>query len=222
MSHHPPRPFLVLVFIALSLGAGSAEAEKIRVACVGDSITFGAGINDRDHASYPAVLQRLLGPTCEVKNFGHSGATLLRQGDTPYWTLGELAQADKFLPQVVVIMLGTNDSKPQNWAKKANFAKDAGDLVDHFAGLSSKPKVYVCLPPPAFSGNFAIRGTVIKQEILPVLVQTVKDKQVTGIDVFSALSTHRDVFPDGIHPNEAGDEILAKAVAAELMKNLKN
>ncbi len=58
---------------------------QIKVACVGDSITFGFTIENRDQNSYPAQLGRLLGKNWEVKNFGVIGATLLKKGDMPYW-----------------------------------------------------------------------------------------------------------------------------------------
>ena len=99
--------------------------DVIRVACVGDSITFGAGVGDREKNSYPAVLGRLLGEKWQVKNFGVSGATMLNKGDKPYTKQKAFAAALEFKPNVVLIKLGTNDSKPQNWKFKADFAADA-------------------------------------------------------------------------------------------------
>src|SRR2546427_157899 len=94
----------------------------IRVACVGDSITYGSGVAGRETNSYPAVLGRCLGPRFEVRNFGVSGATLLKQGDKPYWNLPAFQDVSEFQPNAIVLKLGTNDSKPQNWAHKAEFA----------------------------------------------------------------------------------------------------
>src|SRR4051812_7771397 len=106
--------FLVLSGLVSSIRADEKPDGKIKVACVGDSITFGAGIKDRDKNSYPAQLQGLLGSGYEVKNFGVSGATLLKEGDKPYWKEKAFEAAKKFEPNIVIIKLGTNDSKPQN------------------------------------------------------------------------------------------------------------
>ena len=110
---------LVLISLTslLSLGLSStshaqAAAAKIKVACVGDSITQGSGIKDPAKDSYPAQLQKLLGDNFEVKNFGHSGRTLLYGGDAPYIKSPKFKQAQDFNPDVVIIKLGTNDSKP--------------------------------------------------------------------------------------------------------------
>src|SRR4051794_12474851 len=147
----------------------SDKDRKLRVACVGDSITFGSGIADRAHNSYPAQLARLLGDRYDVRNFGVSGATLLKNGDKPYWKEKAFQEAKDFQPDLVVIKLGTNDSKPQNWKHKDEFVADARDLVREFSGLPSHPRVFVCRPVPAYPGNWGIRDEVIRNEVIPLL-----------------------------------------------------
>ncbi len=129
-----------------SAAAASQEAGKVRVACVGDSITYGAAVEDRANNCYPAVLGKLLGDKYEVRNFGVSGATMLKKGDKPYWKEKAFTQAADFAPNIVVIKLGTNDTKPQNWKHKAEFEADARAMVRHFKELAGKPKVFVALP----------------------------------------------------------------------------
>ena len=118
-----------------------AEPVPIRVACIGDSITFGANIQNREHDSYPADLQRMLGRHYEVDNFGVSGANLIKKGDKPYWQEPEFLAATTFAPDIVIILLGTNDTKPQNWRYKSDFSGDLRDLIRHFATLPSKPQI---------------------------------------------------------------------------------
>ncbi len=205
----------------LAAAARPAPAATIKVACVGDSITYGAGVEKRDENNYPKVLGRLLGDGYEVRNFGVSGATLLRKGDKPWWNLPAFKQATEFAPDLVVIKLGTNDSKPQNWKHKEDFAKDYGDLVDHFAGLPSKPKVWACLPVPVYATKWGINEPVVKGEIIPVVQQVAKEKQAEVIDLYTALSGKPEMFPDKIHPNAAGAALLAKTVHAALTAKTK-
>ncbi|HSV13091.1 MAG TPA: GDSL-type esterase/lipase family protein, partial [Tepidisphaeraceae bacterium] len=102
----------------------SSSAKLTKVACVGDSITYGSRIEDRAHDSYPAQLGRMLGDQYNVRNFGVSGATLLKKGDRPYNKTKEYQPALDFAADIVVIMLGTNDSKPQNISHKDEFVAD--------------------------------------------------------------------------------------------------
>jgi len=124
--------------LVVLLQAPTVFADKVvRVACVGDNITYGAGVADRGKNNYPKVLGRLLGPGYETRSFGVSGATLLKKGDHPNWKTRAFKAATEFKPDIVIIKLGTNDSKPQNWKHKAHYAADLADLADHFASLPS-------------------------------------------------------------------------------------
>jgi acyl-CoA thioesterase-1 len=115
--------------------AWARPALAARIACVGDSITYGYGLASPSQQSYPAVLQTLLGTQHTVSNFGTSGCTLLKKGDKPYWNDANFGASDAFKPDVVVVMLGTNDAKPQNWAYQADFASDYGSMIDHYRAL---------------------------------------------------------------------------------------
>ncbi len=211
------RTFISLLALAAFLPTLLHAADApIRVACVGDSITHGAGVEQREKNHYPKVLGELLGANYEVKNFGRSGATLLKKGDLPYWKTGEFKGATDFAPQIVIIKLGTNDSKPQNWAHKAEFAADARALVEHFQSLPSKPKVYVCLPVPVYETKWGINETVVKGEVITTLQQVAKEMKLPSIDLYAALSGKAALFPDKIHPNAAGAKVIAETVAKAL------
>ena len=208
---------LALVF-AVSLSANVAEAKL--VACIGDSITYGSGISDRANDSYPAQLGRMLqefDPQWETQNFGVSGATLLRKGDKPYVQQSAYSQALSAQPDVVVIKLGTNDSKPYNWVYKDEYVADYLYLIDRFAELPSAPEIWICKPVPAFNSNFSISGPVIENEILPLIDEIAQQRDVRVIDLFTALSGAAGLFPDGIHPNAEGAGLIAEAVLAALI-----
>jgi len=204
--------------------AVSAFAE-IRVACVGDSITAGSGVRDRAVNSYPAQLARWLGGEYDVRNFGVSGATMLTQGDRPYVQQRAYAEALAFRADVVVIALGTNDSKrPQsdgekvanNWQFKTSFARDYEAMVAAFREVNPKVKIYICLPPPAFPGRWGIDGATIQDEVIPLVRDVAAKTQADVIDLHAALVGHAERFPDTVHPNEEG----AKRIAATVYRAL--
>ena len=204
------RSYTFLLFCTIV--APASAAEKIRVACVGDSITYGAGVEDREKNNYPQVLGELLGDKYEVKNFGVSAATLMNSGDLPYTKQKAYKDALAFQPDIVVIKLGSNDSKPGNWKKADDFAKDYTAFVESFQKLDRKPTVYLCTPAPANKGNFGIAEKVVGGEVKPKIEALAKELKLTVIDVHAALSDKPKLFPDQIHPNAAGAKILAETV----------
>ena len=193
--------------------ADRAKADPVRVACVGDSITFGSGVEDREKNCYPAVLGRLLGAGYEVRNFGVSGATLQKRGDKPYWTEKAFTAVAEFRPDVVVVKLGTNDSKPQNWHGADLYEPDLVSLVTTFRNLPGKPQVFLATPAPVVRENFGIRPAVVRDEIVPVVKEVAKRNDLPLVDLHAALSGHDDWFPDGVHPNAAGAKQIAETVA---------
>ena len=191
-----------------------ADGTPIRLACVGDSITQGAGAGKG--MAYPTQLQALLGVGWEIGNFGVSGRTLLRKGDHPYWKEAAYKKALDFKPDAVIIMLGTNDTKPQNWKHKAEFEGDYRDLVKSFLDLPSKPRVFICRPVPVpGKGNFGINDTAL-QEQMPVYAKLAEELKVDVIDMFAALDGKPELLPDRVHPNAAGAGEMAKAAAKAL------
>jgi lysophospholipase L1-like esterase len=208
----PGRHFLSWVFVlGWATAASSQEGGKVRVACIGDSITYGAAVEDREKNCYPAVLGKLMGEKYEVRNFGVSGSTLLKKGDKPYWKEGAFMQATDFNPAVVVIKLGTNDTKPQNWKHKAEFEADARAMVRHFKELAGKPRVYVALPVAVVKSNFGINEEGVREQI-PVLVKVAREEGAVLIDLHSVVAS-KDLFVgDGVHPNVAGAKKIAETV----------
>ena len=202
-------PAVLVFFLQAAMLSGE---EVIRVACVGDSITFGAGVENRGQNNYPKVLGRLLGAGYETRNFGVNGATLLKKGDKPYWKTGAFKAATGFKPHIVIVKLGTNDSKPQNWKHKAQYAADLAALADHFASLPTRPKIWLCKPAPVYRDRWGINEKAVKGEVIPLLEGVAKKKKLPVIDLYKALSGIKQHFPDGIHPNVKGAEILARAV----------
>ncbi len=186
--------------------------DAVRVACIGNSITFGAGIKNRSRDSYPSVLSRMLGDSYWVKNFGVSARTMLNKGDHPYMNEPAYKNALAFNPNIVVIKLGTNDSKSFNWKYKADFMKDAQNMINAFKGLPSQPKIYLCYPSKAYLTGDGINDDIISKEIIPMIKKLAKKNDLSVIDLHTAMDGMPELFPDRIHPNEKGAQVMAKAV----------
>lgn len=215
------RTLLRLLPVAFAtIALSQAAAAPLKVACVGDSITAGSGVKDKTK-TYPKQLGGLLGDKYEVQNFGVGGATMLNAGDKPYQKEKRYQDALAFAPDIVVIKLGTNDSKPQNWQKKEGFAADAKALIASFQKINPKVKVYLCTPVPVFAqGNFGIRGEVVLNEIIPLDKQIAAELKIPLIDLHTPFTGKDALVPDRVHPNDAGATIIAQTVF-ESLKNSK-
>jgi lysophospholipase L1-like esterase len=205
---------LVVVALAAAL---PVAGQVLKVACIGDSITEGAGVDNPTVNAYPVVLGRLLGTNYQTRNFGVSARTLLRKGDYPYWNEAAFRNATNYRPDIVTIKLGTNDSKSYNWKYKDQFANDLRDLIDTFANLPSHPRIFVCLPVPAYGLQFDIDPEVIQFQIIPILRQVAREKGATTVDLFTALRGRPELFPDLIHPNAAGAAVIAQTLHGALL-----
>lgn len=202
--------YAALLLLIVSIPAFSQT--PIKIACVGNSITQGPGRDNPD--SYPLQLQAILGETYEVKNFGVSGRTLLRKGDYPYWNEPQFQQVKDFAPDILVIMLGTNDSKPQNWAHKADFRKDYLDMIAEFqATMPADGKVYVIMPVPVTKDNFGITADVMNNEQRMMIMDIAQSSGSRLVDLYTPLMDRADLLPDGVHPNTEGLGIMASTLA---------
>ena len=191
--------------------------EKIRIACVGDSITYGAGIKDRQNFNYPLVLGKSLGEKFDVRNFGVSGATMLKNGDYSYWERPAFKQATDFNPHVVVIKLGTNDTKPQNWKHSEEYVLDYEAMIDHFSSLPAKPKIWLCSPAPVYQTRWGISEEIVVGGVIPKVRDLATRKGLPIIDIYSVLSNKPEMFPDKIHPNASGAKEMADAVMSAIL-----
>jgi acyl-CoA thioesterase-1 len=186
----------------------------IRVACVGASITQGHGATPGH--GYSNDLQAILGSKWAVSNFGVSGTTMMRVGPHPYWNEKACQAAHDLQPDVVIILLGSNDTKPSIWAHHDEFVTDASAFIESFKSLASHPHIYFCrLPPVIPPGKYGINPANLQAE-LPMIDEVAKEEKIDTIDVYSALLPHPDLFPDHVHPNNAGAAIIAQTVAQAL------
>jgi len=181
------------------------QAAPLKIACVGDSITAGTELANPTLESYPPRLQRLLGTNSIVRNYGVSGRTLLKKGDFPYWNEAFFKQSHDWFPDIVIIQLGTNDSKPQNWRYGTNFVSDYEELIASYASLSSTPKVFVCTPCPVYgTGAYDIKPGIVATNIAPEVRDIAERLNLDLIDLHTRYAGHSEWFPDTVHPNSKG------------------
>lgn len=207
---------VLLSFILISsLSWVSAAVSKTRVACVGNSVTYGAGIENRAQDAYPSVLSRLLGDSYEVGNFGRSGATLLYNGHRPYIKTKEYQEALKMKADIVIIHLGLNDTDPRSYpCFREQFIPNYLALIDSFRYANPAARIIIARMSPTFHNHKRFKaGTrewylLIQREIERVAELS----QCELIDFQEVLYNHINLLPDALHPNAEGAKMLAQRV----------
>lgn len=205
----------LLILTTISASAASKRQKTIRVACIGNSITYGTGIADRTNDSYPSQLQRLLGSNYQVGNFGKPGATLLYHGHRPYVKQEEFKEAIAFKGDIAVMHLGINDTDPRNWPNyRDEFVKDYLSIMDSLRAANPKVRIILArMTPIADRHPRFVSGTKQWHGEIQTAIETVA--RVSGaelIDFHEPLYPYPYLLPDAIHPNPEGAGILAKTV----------
>ena len=206
---------LTLVFVPADARRKPKVEPKIKVSCVGNSITYGMRLDDRERESYPVRLQEMLGDRYEVGNFGKSGATLLRHGHRPYFEQEEFRQAMEFAGDIVVIHLGVNDTDPRNWPHfQDEFVGDYLALIDSLRSVNPKARFLIARMTPIGSNHTRfISGTKTWHGQIQEAIETVAYAAGAElIDFYEPLYPYPWMFPDAVHPNAEGAGILAKTV----------
>lgn len=207
----------LLFTLLLALPLMAMAQEKIKVACVGNSVTYGYGHKNPAETSYPTQLQQLLGDDYEVRNFGHSGATLLNKGHRPYTTLPEYKAALEFAPDIIVIHLGLNDTDPRNWPNyRDEFFGDYTGIIDSFrkAHPDGNPKIIVCRMTPIFHWHRRFKSGTRDWywQIQEKIEEIAQHENLELVDLSRYLYSRPDLMPDALHPDAEGAAIIAKQV----------
>lgn len=236
MKARKPIPFLIALLG--SLAAVGVQAQ-IKVACVGNSITAGSTLSNAATQAYPARLGALLGPGYTVKNEGLSGAYMQKAGRSPYWTTSNFKDVFAYKPSIITISLGTNDARSTQW-NRARYIADYKAMIDTFSTLSTKPKIWLVKPMPAWyatnnssvkpsvpgwgfdngiAGN-GISGFFIRDSVIPAIEQVALEKGLPVIDFYNPMLMGKPYtytvtpayVPDGVHPNALGHDTMAHVI----------
>ncbi len=204
------------LFFCIALGA-----TPIKVACVGNSVTFGAGIENVEER-YPSQLQKLLGDGYQVRNFGHNGATLLNNGHRPYQSLPEFEEAISFNADIVIIHLGLNDTDPRNWPfYRDEFVKNYIGLIDSFKFANPDAEIKICRLTPIFPQHPRFKSSTRDWywQIQDAIETVATVRKVELVDLHTPLHRRPDLFPDALHPSSEGAEIIAKTIYGVITKD---
>ena len=182
-----------------------------KIACVGDSITFGAHATDRQTGSYPVLLQEKLGKDYTVKNFGYGGSSYYetKVNYKPYMAGTEYASSVAFQPDMVIILLGTNDA--HSWEEtKPHFEESVRKLVQSYAALESEPLIYLCSPLCRYDNP--THSATVSQEIRPILQKVAEEEGCIYVNLYSKTVGKAYMFADKLHPNDTGYVYLADLI----------
>ena len=223
---HATAIVLACCFAATTLGA------QTRIACLGDSITYGARIADREHSSYPGWLNDFLGQPCEVRNFGVGGATLLSAADRPYTETKAFREALAWQPEIAFVILGTNDTceneRRHNWRHADNLAADAAKLVKQLQAARKDMRIVLCSPTPMFANkrglkperqaDLEVRGKRLAACALAMQKVAEESPDVEYLELRNTLLAEH--VSDGVHPTAFGAERIARRIAEAIASPL--
>ncbi len=200
------------------------RAGKTRVACVGDSLSYGCAIPLFFLRRYPAVLGRLLGPAYQTAVFAVNDRTLQDTGNKPFRRERAFRQSKAFRPDIVVLLLGTNDAKDRNWVSPEAFRAQYAALIAEYRALPSRPRILLCTPPQAFPPPhrpLGLPGEAARARIPVIAEATAAVARLEGlelVDLCALTKDRRDCFgPDGLHFCGKGARAAAEAVCRAIL-----
>ncbi|WP_176761210.1 GDSL-type esterase/lipase family protein [Desulforhopalus singaporensis] len=211
---------VLLVLNSCTVKTSDKDARKtLAVLCIGDSLTSGYKLVSPGKQSYPSQLGKISQHSLTVTNLGVPGATILKKGDIPYWLSEELDTALSSHPDVIVLLLGTNDTKDCNWQYREQFTEDYIEMVRILQQLPSGPQIFLCSIPPVHNAT----PSGISNERVAQLTEEVREvARVTGtqfIDVTTSFENMPKLFIDGLHPTASGAGRIAEIVMKAVVKS---
>ncbi len=196
----------------LTVGSGA-----IKVAAVGDSLTYGYGLDNRLQDAYPCILADKLGSHYQVSNYGLSGRSLQSTSDFPYLAEENAQFSLKSEADIVIIMIGSNDSRAAYWNRE-RFSSEYRQLVERYMNLPSQPDVYVVVPPYVPTSRFGLNNTIIKEELQELIPAIANELGVPFINLYPITEGKLDYYSDGLHLTPLGNRVIAEEIYRHLFQ----
>ncbi|SFN59543.1 Lysophospholipase L1 [Pseudobutyrivibrio sp. UC1225] len=219
---------IVLLFVVLfNSGMFGGKDIRVRITCAGDSLTYGSGVlKSREIDSYPSQLQVKLGTGYLVSNYGLRNATAASTGDLPYVESEQYKESLDSNPDIVILMLGTNDTKVDNW-NPSDYREGLLSIVKTYQNLKSKPVVYLMRSPYCFpiEGNehaeYQVQENIVNGELGDIISEVAAETGVTMIDLKAVTEGKEYLYTDGIHFTAEGYDLISDTVYDEIKKEVK-
>lgn len=219
---------IVLLFVVLfNSGMFGGKDTRVRITCAGDSLTYGSGVlKTREIDSYPSQLQTKLGTGYLVSNYGLRNATASASGDLPYVESEQYKESLKSNPDIVILMLGTNDTKTFNW-NADDYKEGLSNLVNSYKNLDSKPIVYLMRSPYCFpidnnnQAEYNVQNDIVNGELGDIITSVAEETGVNLIDLNAVTVGKEKLYTDGIHFTAAGYDLISDTVYDFIKKAVK-
>lgn len=218
------RILVFCIVISFVFSSAFSQGYHVRIGTIGNSITHGNSLADPLTQAFPVVLDEMLkgvyGDTCLVKNYGLTTTTMLKNGDVSYWDTQHLKDYLSYAPEICFLMLGTNDTKPQNWdVYREKFIGDYLSMMDTIKARNPSTRFILAYPPPAFEIKWGIRDSVILNGVIPAIDSIAKLEEVVIMDFYYPLLDSAHLFPDNIHPGVEGNVLMAEMLLDRIIKS---
>ena len=213
--------------------ASVAVAETpVRVACIGDSITWGYAMTNRVAECYPSVLQELLGAGYEVRNFGDPGAGVYehcrREGRPKAWRFrDEYAKVLDFKPDIIVSNLGINDAVEfmrelgTEGVPRGTFRDQYVSLLRSFETDGRRPRfiLWTRLGPTGKAHRLKGRPNAsLMESDLAEVAACVGAETLDMLTPLTPFAETPDFAQDGIHPEGGAQRVIAELTAARIVR----
>lgn len=196
----------------LTVGNGA-----IKVATVGDSLTYGYGLENRERDAYPCILADKLGHYYQVSNYGLSGRSLQSTADFPYFKEVNAKLSLESEADIVVIMIGSNDSRGPYWNKE-RFIKEYREMVERYLSLASHPDVYLVVPPYVPTSRFGLNNQIVEEELQVIIPEIGATFGLPVINLYPITKGHAEYYSDGLHLTPLGNRVIAEEIYRAIIK----
>ena len=194
----------------LTVGSGA-----VKVATVGDSLTYGYGLENREKDAYPCILAEKLGSHYQVSNYGLSGRSLQSTADFPYFNEKNAQLSLDSEADIVIIMIGSNDSRGPYWNRE-RFIREYREMAEQYMALPSQPDVYLVIPPYVPTSRFGLNNQIIEDELQKIIPAIGNELGLPVINLYTVTEGHLEYYSDGLHLTPLGNQVIAEEIYQHL------